>query len=181
MRHSVFVPSKTALGRACGVSRAVIAASVTTNEARELSSQIDTIKVRKYWLLEHLMDLTWPFLTEQDRAFARLIQQTASPNEWHSMVLPCPPFFSTCSPPCCLHTFRRSPSVLHTSLAHHDTCYLFEPWLKDGPSKAAALSCRKRLDLAIPLQPQCWLSLISCMLRTVFIASRRWNRAQHLV
>ena len=41
----VFVPSKTALGRACGVSRPVIAASVTTNEARELKSQIDTIKV----------------------------------------------------------------------------------------------------------------------------------------
>merc|ERR1712080_499497 len=29
----VFVPSKTALGRACGVSRPVIAASITTNEA----------------------------------------------------------------------------------------------------------------------------------------------------
>ena len=41
----VFVPSKTALGRACGVSRPVIAASITTNEARELRSQIDTIKV----------------------------------------------------------------------------------------------------------------------------------------
>src|SRR5688500_11567255 len=27
----VFVPSKTALGRACGVSRAVVACSVTTN------------------------------------------------------------------------------------------------------------------------------------------------------
>ncbi|BGP22906.1 hypothetical protein JCM10908_004184 [Rhodotorula pacifica] len=40
----VFVPSKTALGRACGVSRPVIAASITTNEARELKSQIDTIK-----------------------------------------------------------------------------------------------------------------------------------------
>ena len=40
----VFVPSKTALGRACGVSRPVIAASVTTNEARELQSQIQTIK-----------------------------------------------------------------------------------------------------------------------------------------
>ncbi len=40
----VFVPSKTALGRACGVSRPVIAASITTNEARELQSQIQTIK-----------------------------------------------------------------------------------------------------------------------------------------
>ena len=41
----VFVPSKIALGRACGVSRAVVAASVTTNEARELQSQIQTIKL----------------------------------------------------------------------------------------------------------------------------------------
>ncbi|ORY78490.1 13 kDa ribonucleo protein-associated protein [Leucosporidium creatinivorum] len=40
----VFIPSKTALGRACGVSRPVIAASVTSNEARELKGQIDTIK-----------------------------------------------------------------------------------------------------------------------------------------
>merc|ERR1711939_795224 len=36
----VFVPSKTALGRACGVSRPVIAASITTNETVELKSQI---------------------------------------------------------------------------------------------------------------------------------------------
>ncbi|KZT09629.1 NHP2/L7aE family protein [Laetiporus sulphureus 93-53] len=41
----VFVASKAALGRACGVSRPVIAASVTTNENRELSSQIQTIKL----------------------------------------------------------------------------------------------------------------------------------------
>jgi len=40
----VFVPSKIALGRACGVSRPVIAVSVTTNEQRELNSQIQTIK-----------------------------------------------------------------------------------------------------------------------------------------
>jgi len=40
----VFVPSKTALGRACGVSRPVIAASVTTNESLELQGQIQTIK-----------------------------------------------------------------------------------------------------------------------------------------
>ncbi|KAJ9108699.1 RNA binding protein snu13 [Naganishia onofrii] len=40
----VFLPSKTALGRACGVSRAVIAASVTTNESRELNSQIIAVK-----------------------------------------------------------------------------------------------------------------------------------------
>ncbi|KAI8989710.1 NHP2/L7aE family protein [Trametes punicea] len=40
----VFVPSKAALGRACGVTRPVIAASITTNENKDLSSQIQTIK-----------------------------------------------------------------------------------------------------------------------------------------
>ena len=40
----VFVASKAALGRACGVSRPVIAASITTNENKELSSLIQTIK-----------------------------------------------------------------------------------------------------------------------------------------
>ncbi|CAO3643183.1 unnamed protein product [Cunninghamella blakesleeana] len=40
----VFVPSKTALGRACGVSRSVISASVTTNEASDLKPQILSIK-----------------------------------------------------------------------------------------------------------------------------------------
>ncbi|KAK0515907.1 hypothetical protein JMJ35_001941 [Cladonia borealis] len=40
----VYVPSKTALGRACGVSRAVISASITTNEASDLMSQIRTLK-----------------------------------------------------------------------------------------------------------------------------------------
>ncbi|TFK62538.1 L30e-like protein [Pluteus cervinus] len=40
----VFVPSKAALGRACNVSRPVIAASVTTGESKELTSQITTIK-----------------------------------------------------------------------------------------------------------------------------------------
>ncbi|CAG8642301.1 10837_t:CDS:2 [Dentiscutata erythropus] len=42
----VFVPSKTALGRACGVSRAVIAASITSNEASELRPQIQAIKTQ---------------------------------------------------------------------------------------------------------------------------------------
>ncbi|CEI87384.1 hypothetical protein G6F70_000265 [Rhizopus microsporus] len=42
----VFVPSKTALGRACGVSRPVIAASVTTNEASDLKPQILNIKTQ---------------------------------------------------------------------------------------------------------------------------------------
>lgn len=40
----VFVPSKTALGRACGVSRAVVACSVTTNDGSELAVQIRSIK-----------------------------------------------------------------------------------------------------------------------------------------
>ncbi|KAF7363664.1 Ribonucloprotein [Mycena sanguinolenta] len=40
----VFVPSKAALGRACGVTRPVISASVTSSESSELSSQIKTIK-----------------------------------------------------------------------------------------------------------------------------------------
>ncbi|KAI0718309.1 NHP2/L7aE family protein [Fomitopsis betulina] len=40
----VFVASKAALGRACGVSRPVIAASITNNENKELQSQILTIK-----------------------------------------------------------------------------------------------------------------------------------------
>merc|ERR1711904_396708 len=42
----VFVPSKQALGRACGVSRPVIACSVTTNEGSQLRSQIDQIKLK---------------------------------------------------------------------------------------------------------------------------------------
>jgi U4/U6 small nuclear ribonucleoprotein SNU13 len=40
----VFVPSKTALGRACGVSRPVVACSVTTNDQSELKVQIQQIK-----------------------------------------------------------------------------------------------------------------------------------------
>ncbi|KAF2090900.1 ribosomal protein L7Ae/L30e/S12e/Gadd45 family protein [Saccharata proteae CBS 121410] len=40
----VYVPSKTALGRACGVSRAVIAVSITTNESSDLMPQIRTLK-----------------------------------------------------------------------------------------------------------------------------------------
>lgn len=40
----VFVPSKTALGRACGVSRPVIAASITTNEGSALKNQIYAVK-----------------------------------------------------------------------------------------------------------------------------------------
>ncbi|KAL9674670.1 hypothetical protein QQ045_002868 [Rhodiola kirilowii] len=40
----VFVPSKQALGRACGVTRPVIACSVTSNEGSQLKSQIQTLK-----------------------------------------------------------------------------------------------------------------------------------------
>ena len=40
----VYVLSKTALGRACGVSRRVIAASITTNEASDLVNQIREVK-----------------------------------------------------------------------------------------------------------------------------------------
>ena len=40
----VFVPSKIALGRACGVSRPVISASITSNEASQLKAQITKIK-----------------------------------------------------------------------------------------------------------------------------------------
>lgn len=41
----VFVPSKAALGRACGVSRPVISCSVTTNEGSQLKSQIQALKL----------------------------------------------------------------------------------------------------------------------------------------
>ena len=40
----VFVPSKVALGRACGVSRPVIAASITSNEASQLGPQIQSMR-----------------------------------------------------------------------------------------------------------------------------------------
>lgn len=40
----VFVPSKTALGRACGVSRPVIACSVTINEGSQLKPQITSLQ-----------------------------------------------------------------------------------------------------------------------------------------
>ena len=42
----VYVPSKAALGRACGVSRAVIAASITTNESSDLMPQIRELKYK---------------------------------------------------------------------------------------------------------------------------------------
>ncbi|KAI8048079.1 ribonucleoprotein-associated protein [Syncephalis plumigaleata] len=42
----VFVPSKTALGRACGVARPVVACSVTSNEASDLRQMILSIKTQ---------------------------------------------------------------------------------------------------------------------------------------
>ena len=41
----VFVPSKQALGRACGVSRPVISCSVTTCEGSQLKTQILALKI----------------------------------------------------------------------------------------------------------------------------------------
>ncbi|KAL0221109.1 hypothetical protein RCL1_000963 [Eukaryota sp. TZLM3-RCL] len=40
----VFVPSKTALGRACGVSRNVIACSINSSERSPLTTQITQLK-----------------------------------------------------------------------------------------------------------------------------------------
>ncbi|TDZ30193.1 13 kDa ribonucleoprotein-associated protein [Colletotrichum sidae] len=40
----VYVKSKTALGRACGVSRAVIACSITSNEGSDLAGPIRALK-----------------------------------------------------------------------------------------------------------------------------------------
>ncbi|KAJ6297350.1 hypothetical protein OIU78_022982 [Salix suchowensis] len=44
MSPYVFVSSKQALGRACGVTRPVIACSVTTNEGSQLKTQIQQLK-----------------------------------------------------------------------------------------------------------------------------------------
>eukprot|EP00298_Acanthocystis_sp_HF-20_P029909 c8884_g1_i1.p1 GENE.c8884_g1_i1~~c8884_g1_i1.p1 ORF type:complete len:128 (+),score=28.45 c8884_g1_i1:24-407(+) len=41
----IFVPSKVDLGRACGVSRPVIACSVITNPQSQLKNQIESIKI----------------------------------------------------------------------------------------------------------------------------------------
>jgi len=40
----VFVPSRTALGRACGVSRSVISASILHNDASQLKTQIQAVR-----------------------------------------------------------------------------------------------------------------------------------------
>ena len=47
----VFVPSKVALGRACGVSRPVVSCSILTNEASQLAPQIQNIKTKIEQLL----------------------------------------------------------------------------------------------------------------------------------
>lgn len=47
----IYVPSKLALGRACGVSRSVIAASLCTNTASDLASPIGELKT----MVERLM------------------------------------------------------------------------------------------------------------------------------
>jgi U4/U6 small nuclear ribonucleoprotein SNU13 len=46
-----FHHSKVALGRACGVSRPVIACSITTNEASQLKSTIEGMKLKIEQLL----------------------------------------------------------------------------------------------------------------------------------
>lgn len=43
--------SKVALGRACGVSRPVIACSITTNDASQLKKEIDGTKLKIEQLL----------------------------------------------------------------------------------------------------------------------------------
>ena len=40
----VFISSKVALGRACGVSRPVVACSILSNENSQIKSQIDSIR-----------------------------------------------------------------------------------------------------------------------------------------
>ena len=47
----VFVPSKVALGRACGVSRPVVACSILSNDTSQLASQIQTIRTKIEQLL----------------------------------------------------------------------------------------------------------------------------------
>lgn len=50
-KYSQSTNSKIALGRACGVSRPVIACSITTNEASQLKSLIDGMKIKIEQLL----------------------------------------------------------------------------------------------------------------------------------
>lgn len=50
-KHRTYIFSKVALGRACGVSRPVIACSITTNEASQLKTLIDGMKIKIEQLL----------------------------------------------------------------------------------------------------------------------------------
>ena len=50
-RLNTILFSKIALGRACGVSRPVISCSITTNEASQLKSVIDGMKLKIEQLL----------------------------------------------------------------------------------------------------------------------------------
>ena len=47
----VFVPSRAALGRACGVSRSVMAAAVLTADGDQLKAQIDAVRSKVDQLL----------------------------------------------------------------------------------------------------------------------------------
>lgn len=47
----VFVPSKIALGRACGVSRPVVSCSILSNDASQLTPQIQNIRSKIEQLL----------------------------------------------------------------------------------------------------------------------------------
>ena len=49
--YPLHINSKIALGRACGVSRPVIACSITTNEASQLKTTIDGMKIKIEQLL----------------------------------------------------------------------------------------------------------------------------------
>ncbi|KAJ5691464.1 hypothetical protein N7488_012199 [Penicillium malachiteum] len=42
----VFVPSKVAIGRACGISRPIIAVSINANDASDLAAQIRQLKLK---------------------------------------------------------------------------------------------------------------------------------------
>ena len=80
----VFVASKAALGRACGVTRPVIAASVTTNEGSQLKNQIQQLKLAIEKLLIWAND---NFTRNKIKKNRKKIQQNwASCFLWHSHV-----------------------------------------------------------------------------------------------
>ena len=54
----VFIPSKAALGRACGVSRPVIACSITSNDGSQLDVQIRAVKLQIEKLLLEALERT---------------------------------------------------------------------------------------------------------------------------